>query len=87
MASYKQDAMKVVQTQLFETEYSLLEAYTRAHHTTIKETVREAIRKLTLRDDVDPDSPISKIFPLTRKKGKVTDASEKHDFYLYGRDK
>jgi hypothetical protein len=76
--------MKFVQTQLSNTEYSLLEAYARAHHTTIKETVRGAIRKLTLRDDVNPQDPIFKMFPLTRKKGKVTDASEKHDFYLYG---
>ena len=79
--------MKVVQTQVSETEYSLLEAYARAHNTTIKEAVREAIRKLTLRDDVDPDSPMFKLFPLTRKRGKVTDASERHDYYLYGWEK
>ncbi len=79
--------MKVVKTNLSETEYSLLEAYARAQDTTIKETVREAIRKLTLRDDVDPDSPIFKMFPLTRKKGKHSDGSERHDLYLYGWDK
>ncbi len=76
--------MKVVQTQLSDTEYSLLEAYARSHDTTIKEAVRDAIRKLTLRDSVDPESPIFKAFPLTRKKSKIPDAAEKHDLYLYG---
>jgi hypothetical protein len=79
--------MKVVRTPVSETEYALLEAYARAHNATIKETVREAIRKLALRDVVDSESPIFKIFPLTRKKGKVADASERHDFYLCGWDR
>jgi hypothetical protein len=79
--------MKVVQTQVSETEYAILEAYAKSHEKTIKETVREAIRKLTLNDSVDPDDPIFKMFPLTRKKGKHPDASERHDLYLYGWDK
>lgn len=53
---------------------------------TIKDAVREAIRKLTLKNEVDPANPIFKMFPLRRKKGLHEDASERHDFYLYGRD-
>ena len=79
--------MKVVQTQVSETEYAILEAYAKSHDKTIKEAVREAIRKLTLNDSVDPDDPIFKMFPLTRKKAKHSDASERHDSYLYGWDK
>jgi len=79
--------MKVVQTQVSETEYAILEAYAKSHDRTIKEAVREAIRNLTLNDSVDPDDPIFKLFPLTRKKGKHSDASERHDLYLYGWDK
>lgn len=79
--------MKVVQTQISDTEYAVLAEYARSHKTTIKDAVRAAIRKLTLRDQVDPESPIFKMFPLTRKKGQHDDASERHDAYLYGRDK
>jgi hypothetical protein len=79
--------MKVVQTEVSDTEHALLAEYAKAHKTTIKEAVREAIRKLTLRDQVDPGSPIFTMFPLTRKKGRHEDASERHDFYLYGWDK
>ena len=80
-------AMKVVRTQVSETEYAVLETYARSHDKTIKEAVRETIRKLILNDSVDPDDPIFKMFPLTRKKGEHSDASERHDFYLYGWDK
>ena len=76
--------MRVVQTELTETEHALLEAYVRARGTTIKEAVREAIRKLTVRDQVDPDDPIFKMFPLTRAKGNVKNLSEEHDRHLYG---
>jgi len=78
--------MKVVQTQVSDTEYAVLAEYARSHKKTIKDAVREAIRELTLNDEVDPESPIFKMFPLTRKRGRHEDASERHDFYLYGRD-
>lgn len=78
--------MKIVQTQISDTEYALLAAYAKSHKTTIKEAVREAIRKLALKDEVDSENPISKLFPLTHKKGQHADASERHDFYLYGWD-
>ncbi len=73
--------MRVVQTELTETEHALLVAYVKAHGTTIEDAVREAIRKLTVRDEVDP---IFKTFPLTKAKGKLKNASEEHDRYLYG---
>ena len=79
--------MKVVQTQLSETEYRLLAAYAAARKKTIKEVAREAIRQAILRDEVDPDDPIFRAFPLTRKKARITDGSERLDHYLYGRDR
>ncbi len=79
--------MKVVQTQVNETEYGLLAAYAKARKTTIKDAVREAIRKLTLADSVDPSDPVFTMFPLTRKKARHSDAAERHDAYLYGGDR
>lgn len=79
--------MKVVQTRLSETEYALLEAYAKSRRTTIKETVREAILRTVLRDEVNPDDPIFRAFPLTRKKAKITDGSERVDYYVYGWDR
>lgn len=79
--------MRVVQTEISETEHALLEAYVKTHGTTIKEAVRAAIRRLTLPDRVDPEDPIFHAFPLTRKKARITDGSANLDRYLYGRDK
>lgn len=77
---------KVVQTQVNETEYSLLAAYAKSHKLTIKEATRLAIRRLTLRDEVDADDPLFHMFPMVRK-GRVTDGSERHDAYLYGSER
>jgi hypothetical protein len=79
--------MKVVQTEISETEHAVLAEYAKLHKTTIKEVVREAVRKLALNDIVDPGSSVFKMFPLTRKKARHEDASERHDAYLYGRDR
>ncbi len=79
--------MKVVQTQLSDTEYSLLATYARARKTTIKEALREAICRLTLRDEVDPKDPIFTSFPVAKRRGRHPDASERVDYYLYGWEK
>ncbi len=76
--------MKVVQTEVSETEYSLLATYARTHKTTIKGAVREAIKKIALRDEIDPNDPIFKAFPLAKKRARIIDASERSDYYLYG---
>ncbi len=76
--------MRVVQTELSEAEHALLEAYVKARGTTIKEAVREAVRNLALRDEVDPQDPVFRAFPLTTKRGKLRNAAEEHDRYLYG---
>ncbi len=55
--------MKVVQTEVSDMEHALLEAYVTPRRTSIKEAVREAIRKLALRDEVDPNDPIFEAFP------------------------
>src|SRR5256886_13301384 len=65
----------------------LLTEYARAHKTTIKEAVRQAIRRLAIRDEVDSKDPIFVAFPVARKKGRHSDASERVDFYLYGWEK
>ncbi len=76
--------MRVVQTELSEAEHALLEAYVKARGTTIKEAVREAVRKLALRDEVDPEDPVFRAFPLTAKRGRLRNAAEEHDRHLYG---
>lgn len=78
--------MRIVQTELTETEHALLEAYVKERGTTIKEAVRDAVRRLTLPDRVNPDDPVFHAFPLTRKKSRVKDGSENLDRYLYRRD-
>jgi hypothetical protein len=77
---------KVVQTVLSDTEYALLAAYAEANKRTIKEDARLAIRRLALRDEFDPKDPLFEIFPLA-KKGRITDGSVRHDYYLYRWDK
>lgn len=78
--------MRVVQTEVTDTEYALLAAFAKSRKATIKDVVRQAIRGLTLKDEVDPRDPVFNAFPLTRKKGRMADASEKADLYLYGWD-
>lgn len=70
-----------------DTEYFLFVAYAKSRQSTIKEVVRDAIRKLTIRDEVEPDDPVFQAFPLTKKRAKMADASEKADRYLYGWDR
>jgi len=77
---------RIVQTELTDTEYALLAAYAEAHEMTIKEATRLAIRKLAIKDEVDTNDPIFKMFPLV-KKSRIKDGSERHDYYLYGWDK
>lgn len=79
--------MKVVQTEVSDTEHALPAEYARAHKTTIKAVVRQAIRRLAIKDEVDPKDPIFTAFPVARKKGRHPDASERVDFYLYGWEK
>ncbi len=75
--------MKVVQTTLNEAEHKLLEAYARKNSKTIKEVVRQAIRK-TVEGDVDPKDPIFTGSPASKKTGKKDHGSVEHDKYLYG---
>ncbi len=70
--------MKVVQTQVSDTEYALLASYAKSRNKTIKEVVRDAIRALAAGDTVDPDDPLFQAFPVRRKRGRHSDASERH---------
>lgn len=76
--------MKVVQTSLTETEHRLLEEFAKKNSTSIKEVVREAIRKTIIEDRVDPKDPLFTEAPSSKRTGKKDDASSKHDLYLYG---
>ncbi|MGI0150032.1 MAG: hypothetical protein ACREDF_10955 [Thermoplasmata archaeon] len=79
--------MRIVQTEVSDTEHALLTKYAKAHKTTIKAAVRQAIRRLAIKDEIDSNDPIFTNFPVARKKGRHPDASERVDFYLYGREK
>jgi len=75
--------MKVVQTLLSDSEHKLLEEYAARNSKTIKEVVKEAIRRTVIGDSVSSDDPLFVERPVARKTGKSDDASFKHDLYLY----
>lgn len=58
----------------------------RARKRTARKSAGDAVRRRTTEDTVDPDDPIFRVFPLTRKRGRMKDASENLDRYLYGHD-
>jgi len=76
--------MKVVQTVLSDSDHRLLEEYAAKNSKTIREVVKEAIRKTVIEDNVTPTDPLFVEPPSARKTGKSDDASTKHDLYLYG---
>jgi hypothetical protein len=75
--------MKVVQTTLSDAEHRLLEEYARRNSKTIKDVLREAVRK-EVEGDVSPSDPIFTSPPASKKTGKRDFGSAKHDEYLYG---
>ncbi len=79
--------MKVVQTELSEREYALLAAYARRRSESIKNVVREAIRRLVRSEEVDRRDPIFKMGSLVNRTGKTEDLSDRHDQYLYAWDR
>lgn len=76
--------MKVVQTELSDSEHKLLEDYSKRNSKTIKQVVKDAIRNTVIQDSVLPDDPIFTLPPSAKKTGKSEDTSTKHDAYLYG---
>ena len=77
--------MKIVQTTLSEAEHRMLEEYARRNSMSIKEVVRQAVRA-TVQGNVNPDDPIFKCGPGSKKTGKKDVGSEQHDKYLYGEE-
>ena len=76
--------MKVVQTELNETEYKLLVDYAEKRGRTIKEALREATLKLIISDEVHPDDPLFTEPPSVKGTGKNERTSSDHDKMLYG---
>ncbi len=76
--------MKVVQTVLSDSEHKLLEEYAARTSKTIKEIVKEAIRRTIVADNVSPKDSLFVEPPSSKKTGKSDDGSVKHDLYLYG---
>ena len=76
--------MKVVQTNLNETEYALLEQYARRNAMTIKDVARQAIRKLVAEDIVHPEDALFSEPPVAKGTGAKDRSSLDHDKYLYG---
>lgn len=73
--------MRVVQTTLTEAEHKRLKEYAKKNSKTIKEVVREAIRR-TMEGTVDPRDPIFTESPSAKRTGKQENISENHDKYL-----
>ncbi|MFI5421471.1 MAG: hypothetical protein ACHQ1H_10940 [Nitrososphaerales archaeon] len=76
--------MKVVRANLTETEHRLLVEFARKNSMSIKEVVKEAIRKSIIEDKVDRKDPLFTDPPSSKRTGKKDDASSKHNLYLYG---
>jgi len=76
--------MKVVQTELNESEYRLLADYAKKKGRTIKEALREATLNLVISDSVNPDDPLFAEPPLVKGTGKKERISAEHNLFLYG---
>lgn len=72
--------MKVVQTKVNDLEYALLKQIALKKKSTIKDTVREAIEIYVKKEKVNPNDPL---FSEPIAKIGASDASVKHDKYLY----
>ena len=59
----------------------------RARKRTTRKSEGGAIRAPSRVEEVDPEDPIFRVFPLTKKRSRMKDASEDLDRYLYGRDR
>lgn len=77
-------SMKIVQTVLSDSEHKLLFEYAARNSKTIKQVVKEAIRKTVVEDSVSPNDSLFVAPPSAKKTGKKDDASIRHDYYLYG---
>ncbi len=75
--------MRVVQTTLSEAEHKLLEEYARRNSKTIKDVLREAVRR-TVEGDVDRNDPIFTGQPSSKRTGRKDHGSVEHDKYIYG---
>ncbi|MEE8400916.1 MAG: hypothetical protein V3R86_02025 [Candidatus Hydrothermarchaeaceae archaeon] len=72
--------MKVVQTEVSDLEYALLIQIASEKNSTIKSTVKEAIKTYVKMEKVDPDDSFFSE-PVAKKGPK--NGSIKHDAYLY----
>ena len=75
--------MKVVQTTLSEAEHRLLEEYSRKNSKTIKQVLREAIRRM-VEEDVNAGDPIFTSPASSKRTGREDSGSMEHDKFLYG---
>ena len=75
--------MKLVQTQVPESEYQLLKGRAEREGKPMKAVIREALRAHLIPDTVNSQDPVFHIFPLQRRKGRIHRLSEEHDEILY----
>jgi hypothetical protein len=77
--------LKVVRTELNQTEYQLLAGYAQGHKLTVKEALRMAAQKLVLDDKFYPNDPIIKNIERASKPGRKTQWSVDHGKILYSK--
>jgi hypothetical protein len=75
--------MRIIQTDLSETEHALLTRYARDNGKTIQEVVRELVRDLALPDRVRAGDPVFSEPTVGRKRGTKETMSTNHDKVLY----
>ncbi len=79
--------MRVIQTELSETEHAMLARYARDKGKTIEEVVRELVRGLVLSDRVHSSDPVFSEPRVGAKRGVRDKTSTDHDKILYGEKK
>jgi hypothetical protein len=73
--------MKIVQTRIGDTEYTLLRKKAAEEKKTLQEVLREAVERYVTEEKVDPSDPLFSE-PVAEKGAR--DGSIRHNKYLYG---
>ena len=76
--------MKVVRTRVPEHEYVLLAKCAARTEKTLQQALRDAIRKMVLKDEVDPQDPVFALPPGGKPNARKRRISERQDELLYG---
>jgi plasmid stability protein len=75
--------MRLVRIDVADEEYRLLRLRAASEGKTMKEVAREALHAFLNPEEVDPEDPIFRAFPLARKSGRMSRDPREHDELLF----